>query len=512
MSRGTKHTPDRRKRSPNQKLQPSPKRATFLHAPLLLVTCFLLVGVATAAWGTSDKSSKKKSASTPSSAKDNKTADSTSLPRRHKYLDHWDAETLATYLGIDRTSFQPLSTSTTGVLDTYAGYDASVLFYAQWCNNCHALAPLWDQIATLMKAGTTESNIIMSLFDCEKDEEHSKLCSAAGVTHYPTVMYIGAGPYYDKPIVPNPKNKNTMMAPLRRTAIFRGNWTFGEALVDWLNAMKGLSSWHKFSRRNPVMKFMRSVFTLPFLKDADDIGRSGGKERGARSLPVGVPHASSVLSPPSSSTNQASSSSGSGSDASATPSSTDQVTEQEVKDALETVKHTKMLLESTLLPSSIIDTSGGINTERNETDPTPDVFFEITQYDYWNTAALNHVGDNNYGNILRTCMMDLSLDYCSRVSTKVGDNALNKEVEAIVAKHADDLDAAVVELKQFLTDKVGELEPFCTIFDKCLAGDFAEEECQVKSCPFENDVACKYLSSCLIPGVQQEYSAMLSSS
>lgn len=131
--------------------------------------------------------------------------------------------------------------------------------------------------------------------------------------------------------------------------------------------------------------------------------------RSARFFLVSVPHESLVLLTPLS---FAYSSSRSKIDASAIPSFTDQVTEQEVKDALETVKHTKKLLESTLLPSSIIDTLCGINIERNKTDPIPDVFFEFTQYDYWNTAALNHMEDNNCGIILRTCMVDLSLDYC----------------------------------------------------------------------------------------------------
>ena len=63
--------------------------------------------------------------------------------------------------------------------------------------------------------------------------------------------------------------------------------------------------------------------------------------------------------------------------------------------------------------------------------------------------------------------------------TKVGDNALNKEVNAILTKHTNDVDVSVVYLKQFLKDKVDKLEPFCTIFDKCLAGDFAVEELSI---------------------------------
>eukprot|EP00957_Ditylum_brightwellii_P000549 42479-Ditylum_brightwellii.AAC.1 len=28
------------------------------------------------------------------------------------------------------------------------------MFYAQWCPNCHKLAPTWDAIAGLLKAGS----------------------------------------------------------------------------------------------------------------------------------------------------------------------------------------------------------------------------------------------------------------------------------------------------------------------------------------------------------------------
>lgn len=87
----------------------------------------------------------------------------------------------------------------------------------------------------------------MYLFNCKIDEGHLKLNSAAGVTYYPTVIYIETGPYHDNSIVPNSKNKKPMTALLQHTAIFRGDWNYSGALVDWLNAMKGLRLWHKFS-------------------------------------------------------------------------------------------------------------------------------------------------------------------------------------------------------------------------------------------------------------------------
>ena len=62
---------------------------------------------------------------------------------RKDSLDHWDSDTLAYYL------------------DNYPGYDLAVMFYATWDNNSHRLAPLWNQIAVLLDAGTTQSKLIM---------------------------------------------------------------------------------------------------------------------------------------------------------------------------------------------------------------------------------------------------------------------------------------------------------------------------------------------------------------
>jgi len=68
---------------------------------------------------------------------------------RDNNLDHWDSDTLAYYL------------------DEYPGYDLAVMFYAPWDDYSNQLAPYWNQIAHLLDAGTTQSKLIMSLFDCE---------------------------------------------------------------------------------------------------------------------------------------------------------------------------------------------------------------------------------------------------------------------------------------------------------------------------------------------------------
>ena len=100
------------------------------------------------------------------------------ISRRERNLDHWDVPTAAAYLGLHPETLKPLpqhaskelpSSSSDGsgddteLLDEYVGHDAAVLFYAQWCNNCHAVAPSWDAIATHVKAGARSSKLIMAV-------------------------------------------------------------------------------------------------------------------------------------------------------------------------------------------------------------------------------------------------------------------------------------------------------------------------------------------------------------
>ena len=181
-------------------------------------------------------------------------------PFRHRNLDYWDAETLAAYLSVSPTHpHTPLTTN--GDIDNeddndptpyYAGNDAAVLLYAQWCQNCHALAPMWDQIAGIIHAGTTKSNVIMALFDCEQTPQHKTLCGAAGVTHYPTMLFIGKGTYHDTdPVTSTLMGKDRSAGPMGRSPIshtvkFQGDWRYGEQVMDWISVMKGLSSYSKW--------------------------------------------------------------------------------------------------------------------------------------------------------------------------------------------------------------------------------------------------------------------------
>ena len=177
----------------------------------------------------------------------------TNYARRERNLDHWDAETLAAYLGLHPETAEVLPDAE----KRYVGIDASVMFYAQWCKNCHKFAPIWDTIGTLMGAGTTQSNMVMALFNCELNTQHTKLCDAAGVTHYPTLMFIGSGPFVDSDPVSSfvLGGKDKSAGPygptkLKRTVKFQGDLNLGDSVLDWLRTMQGLSKWHQWGQNH----------------------------------------------------------------------------------------------------------------------------------------------------------------------------------------------------------------------------------------------------------------------
>jgi len=229
------------------------------------------------------------------------------ISRRERNLDHWDVPTAAAYLGLHPETLKPLpqyasvglpSSSSDGssgsaaheLLDEYVGHDAAVLFYAQWCNNCHAVAPSWDAIATHVSAGSRSSKLIMALFDCEKDTRHMELCVAAGVKAYPTMMFIGSGEFHDTDFVTRSVlGKDKSAGPfgattLPRTVKFQGNWQYGDQLLDWVNIMRGLSSWHTMSESGPLRGLRNGIFG--FLTGGKGKRASSAAKLGKEGIPV----------------------------------------------------------------------------------------------------------------------------------------------------------------------------------------------------------------------------------
>lgn len=374
------------------------------------------------------------------------------MVRRERNLDHWDSDTLAYYL------------------DEYQGNDVAIMFYAQWDRNSHALAPYWDRIATLLDAGNSGSRLIMSLFDCELNNAHTKLCNVLGVSAYPTLMFVGSGPYHDTDpftkMLFGSKSAGIMgEAPIPNTVKFQGNWQYGDAILDWIRTMQALSNWHTWT----TVGFGRRLrnFLLP-------------PKKPKTALPIGIPGSRGAAT---------------AADGSATSASSDAkviALEQTVEyltnstQQLERmVLRSASMLESVLAPASDQDVFALVdqtNAWKKETPPVPEK------------------------EVLRNCVAEVSLDYCQRVSTKLATDLVT-ELEA-QGKSVEEM-LAMENLEDIIFEKIAGKEPYCSILDECILSEFEDEKCRPKACPFKNQVACQYLTSCLDPELQQEYADAL---
>lgn len=113
--------------------------------------------------------------------------------------------------------------------------------------------------------------------------------------------------------------------------------------------------------------------------------------------------------------------------------------------------------------------------------------------------------------------MDLTLDYCTRLSTKLTNDYLDK-LKAIDGNSPDY--PSFTQMESHLTNIVAETEPYCHSFNSCYMNKFVSKNaegvdvtltgevntCRPTSCPFYNvGGACRYLSSCLEESIQKEY-------
>ena len=451
--------------------------------------------------------------------------------RRERNLDHWDADTLAAYLGLttsseDDTKYVPLPPQE----HVYAGHDAAILFYAQWCPNCHALAPNYDAIGTLLHAGSAKSNLIMALFDCEQNSAHMALCKAAGVKNYPTVMYIGSGTYHDTDpvtarVVGRDKSAGPMGATpleLRRAVKFQGDWRYGDQVLDWIKAMRGLSRWHRLNTEGWLSVLRRGMFGM---------FRKPGARGEAGSLPVGVP--------PKLADVRAGGGSGSSTVEANALKKQVKTLEKEmvsydklIETSNEAVLHASYTIDSLLLPTKPKDGELGADcmAEGSSYPPFVDVFAALKKSNGWDATAESSVtatdGDaegaalgaaaataasastesklsDEY--ILRSCVVDLTLDYCTRVSTRVTTEYLDELSATPDAEYP-----ALSELDGLLSARTEEVEHYCVGFDKCYVDEFKEESCRPEKCPFKNEVACRYAANCLDPRIKKEYMDALS--
>ena len=476
-------------------------------------------------------------------------------PFRHRNLDYWDASTLAAYLSVSPTkphniismdvyndikldndedsnsnsnsnSSRKKAATKHSNTPVYSGNDAAILFYAQWCQNCHSLAPMWDQIAEIIHAGTTKSNVIMALFDCEKSDQHKSLCSAVGITHYPTLMFVGKGKFHDTdPVTSTLMGKERSAGHmghslLPNTVKFQGDWRYGEQIIDWITIMKGLSSWNQWMERNgkndndgsfvgKMLKWLIRPFS-PFKGSASSTKSIGEKDD---QMPVGIPpeiKMKQALAESQSTTNV-----GTGKpvdSASLIQSIAENKKLEKEKQELQNTKdlyeksstHGSLLIDLLLFTPDMNETSSETTTADDEKKtkdegittlkPGEDIFKVLTGTwdDYSKMAQLlldSEIEDKTIP-LLQSCAVDMAIDYCTRFLTRKANEVANVKVE---------------NMEQFMSELYEKEEPYCSIIENCLTSDFKLEGCVVDSCPFVNSMGCRYVSTCLDPELKEEY-------
>lgn len=376
----------------------------------------------------------------------------TTKVRRENGLDHWDSDTLAYYL------------------DNYPGHDLAVMFYAQWDTNSHQLAPYWNQIAHGMDAGSSQSKIIMALFDCELNNVHTQLCAAAGITHYPTMMFIGSGPFYDSDpfskIFFGKKHAGMMgEAPIANTVKFQGNWQYLDSVKDWLKTMQALSRWHLWSTQGFGKKLR--TFLLPSRKKNSQ-------------LPVGVPGGSLASS------SGASGSSSTGGGASVA------MLEKEVE------AYKKATEDLTKVASRAATMMEGVLFGED----SKDMFTYLDQRKAWESTTYENLDD-----IYRACVLEVSLDYCQRTAEPTSKKVVNELLSSDLSEA--ELQKASENVETLIMEQLAKDEPYCAILDQCIATDMKDQKCRPKKCPFNNELACRLLNSCEDPSIIKEYADVL---
>lgn len=337
-------------------------------------------------------------------------------------------------------------------LDEYPGYDVAIMFYATWDSNSHTLAPYWAQIASLVDAGNTESRLLMGLFDCELNNAHEQLCNALNIKLLPTILFIGSGPFYDTDPITSlifGKSRSAGLmgdAPVPNTVKFQGNWQYYDSVLDWIRAMRALSKWHT--------------------RKTKSFGKSPKKP-----LPVGIPGARKTGVGPGD-----------------TQSSADLAQIQFLERQIKKMENDTSAMEDVAVRySTMMDTLmfGNINVN--------DMFTFVDERQAWKPKKpLNSLDE-----VFRYCLMELSLDYCLRVQS----HATNKRLDEEILSWLEDPDN--------IAQATSQHEPYCGILESCIYNHMEDEDCRPKVCPFLNEAACRYVTSCRDAGIVADYANAL---
>ena len=270
---------------------------------------------------------------------------------RHDHLDYLDVATLTYYIE-----------NTSETLD----YDVAIMFYAQWSSHCHTLAPTWDQISRIFKAGTKESKIVFGLFDCEDTKEHEKICQQLHIKQYPTLAYFSMA---------GKKHHLSMRSPKHVTQ-YGGNWQYGDSILDWVKAVMALSQYHRSGWGN---KIRSTIF-----------GSGNKRERNEKNLtsellPVGIPQSMS-------------------------DSHELQSLRKEMNKTVSLAVRTNSMMQVLFLPERDKDFIYPMLTDYNKN--YTDMYAMLQGIDAWGKQSIH-----NTNIVLRTCVTELTMDYCDRIAT-----------------------------------------------------------------------------------------------
>lgn len=322
--------------------------------------------------------------------------------------------------------------------DTVEPFDVAVMFYAQRDQNCHSFAPVWQQIAKVLKAGTSESNLVFALFDCETDEASLDLCIAARVNTYPGLAYISLAANHT---ISTKKPRKIVHYPA-------SNWNKGEPVLDWIRAMSGLSKLH----RKGWGKRLQNAL-LGWTKKSKPV-----------TLAVGAPPAlkaeSKLLE-----------------------------VKAKVEEEKASATRTAEFLDATLFPLLMPDSPQMSDNGKNYTD----IFAFLRNLKAWDSETPVEA-------VLRTCVAEVSLDYCTRCSNK-----FTEDWAAQLPASHDITDQDVAQFREDLEVYFNTSEPFCGTMDDCIAANFTKTSCRPAKCPFSDTTGCRYLTTCLSESLQTEY-------
>lgn len=115
-------------------------------------------------------------------------------------------------------------------------YDTAIMFYAPWCKYCKQLTPYMEQISIEAK---THKELVIGKFNCEEPKSHVSLCQELGVTHYPSIFFVGYGNFNQA------QAKNAFAATEYPRLVQYRSQLLPDAIFDWIRMLHGLSWMHR---------------------------------------------------------------------------------------------------------------------------------------------------------------------------------------------------------------------------------------------------------------------------